>query len=100
MQHQTRPAEHAFQEPGQRLGDLAELREHQGLFLPLGQLLAKLGQALKFAAVFRVVVPVTKQLGRMIADLLEAHQLGQHQAAPLDALRFSSLSSRSRTACS
>ena len=38
-------------------------------------------QALELAAVLRVVVAVAEPLRRVVADLLEAHQVGQHHAA-------------------
>ena len=52
MEHQARPPEDAFEELGERAGDLAELREDERLLLPLGELLAELGQALELAALF------------------------------------------------
>ena len=39
MKHEARSPEDAFEEPGQRLGDLAKLRKDEYLFLPLGQFL-------------------------------------------------------------
>ena len=75
---------------GQRLGHLAELGEDQRLLLPRGDFLADLRQPGELAALVGREAAVAQQLAGMVAELLEPHQVGQHQAAPLhavDALR-------------
>ena len=86
MQHQSRSAKHAFQELGQWLRDLAELREYESFFLSLGQFIAQFGQPLKLAAMLRVVFVLAKHLGGMIADLLETHQVGEYESASLNSV--------------
>ena len=50
------------------------------------QFLADRGQALEFAAMFGRVIAGTKELGGVVADLFELHELGQDKPSPLDAV--------------
>ena len=86
VQHQAGPPEDACQKLGERAGDLAKLCEDQGFLLPLGKLFAKSRQALKLAAVLGVVIAGARDLGRMVADLLQPHELGQNKPAPRHAV--------------
>ena len=71
------------QETRQRFGHFPELGKDEGLFLPRRDLFADLRQPGELAAVFRSELPVAEQLTGVIAQLLESHQIGQHQASPL-----------------
>ena len=87
MQHQAGPSEHRAEERGQRRGHLAELREDQHLLLPGRDHLGELAQPRQLAAVaFASQAPSPSQCDGMVADLLEAHQIREHEAAALDAL--------------
>ena len=86
VKHQAGPPEHALEELCERAGDLAELRENERLLLALAKLLADLGQALELAAVLGRVIAGADKLGWVVADLLELHELGQYEPAPLDAV--------------
>ena len=57
-------------------------------------------QALKLAAVFRRVVARAGQLVRVVADLLELHELGEDEPRRWMPSASSSFLARSRTACS
>jgi hypothetical protein len=78
--------EEAGQEGGQRLGGLAELREHQDLLLLRRHRLDDLSQSRKLAASRLVPGALARPVRGVVADLLEPHQIGEDQAAPLDAL--------------
>ena len=67
------------EQPLQGRNDLLELGEHEKLFLAACDGLADFPQALKFAAVVFVIGAVAQPLRRVIANLLQAHQRGQHQ---------------------
>ena len=84
VEHQSGAAENRRQEAHQRLGNLAKLREDQRLFLARRDLLAEFGQAGELAALIGIEAPVAQELARVVAQLLESHQVGQHDAAPLD----------------
>ena len=86
VEDEPRPPEHARQERRQRVGGLAELGEHQRLLLLGGDRLGDLAQPGQLAASLLVPRAVAEPLRRVIADLLEAHEVGQDQPAPLDAL--------------
>ena len=76
--------ERRAEQPFQRRDDLLELGEHQQLFLTAGDGLGDFAQARKFAAVVFVIGAVAQPLRGMIANLLEAHEQGQHQPPPRD----------------
>ena len=100
VQHQARPAEHGAEERGQRRGHLPELGEDQRLLLARGDLLGDLAQARELAAVLFGPGVVAQPLRGMVADLLEAHQEGEHEAAALDAVGVLQLGRQARrTAC-
>ena len=86
MQDEAGASEHAGEECRQRRGRLLELGEDQRLFLPGGDLLGDVAQARELAAVLFGPGAVAEPLRGMIADLLEPHEEGQHDAAALDAL--------------
>ncbi len=85
VQHESRPAEGLFEEAGQWPGHFAKLREHDQLVLARRDRLAQLSETHELAAVAGLVLAVSEPLRGMIADLLEAHQEGQHDAASFDA---------------
>ena len=87
VEHQPGPTEQRGEEPGQRLGDLAELRENEHLLLPGRDLLGDLRQPAKLAAPVGRVVVRAGHLRGMIADLLQPHELGQNDAPALDPVR-------------
>ena len=87
MEHEPGTAEQARQERGQRLGGLPELREHEHLLLLRRHRLDDLAQPRELAAARLVPRTLAQPVRGVIADLLEAHQIGEHQAAPLDTLR-------------
>ena len=80
MQHQPFTAKNAAQKCRQRLGGFAELGKHQHFFLLGGNHLGQLAQAGKLAAVFGFPGTIAQPLRRVVANLLEAHQRGQHHA--------------------
>src|SRR2546425_789338 len=80
------PPEHARQERRQRVGGLTELGEHQRLLLLGGDRLGDLAQPGQLATSRLVPRAVAEPLRRVIADLLEAHEIREDQPAPLDAL--------------
>ena len=86
VQHEAGPPEHSFEKLGKRAGDLAELGEDERLLLTFGKLFAERSQALKLAAMVRRVVARATKLGRMIADLLELHELGQDEPSAFHAV--------------
>ena len=88
VKHEPGPPEHALEKLGEGAGDLAELGENKRLLLAFAKLFAERGQALKLAALLGRVVAGADQLGRMVADLLELHELGEDEPAPLDAVGF------------
>ena len=69
-----------------RARNLAKLRKNQHLFLALTQLVAELRQTLKLAALRRRKVARADQMVRMVADLLELHELGQDDSPAFDAV--------------
>src|SRR5207249_5080037 len=79
-------AEETAEKPGQRLGRLAELGEHEHLFVLPRHWLDDLAQTRQFAAPGLVPRALAQPVRGMVADLLEPHQVGEHEAAPLDAL--------------
>src|ERR1700693_5985843 len=87
MQNQPFPPEYVAEELGNRLGRLAELREHQHLLLLGGDHLRELAQAREFTAIGFGPGTVAEPLRWMIADLLEAHQERQYDAFAPHALR-------------
>ncbi len=87
VQDRAAAVENARQELRERLGHLAELGEDEHFFLARGDLLGDLSEPLELAAFSGDVVPGTNPLGRMVADLLEAHEKGQDRAAPLNAVQ-------------
>ena len=86
VEHQPGSTEKRGEEPGQRVGDLAELRENEDLLLPGRDLLGDLRQPAKLAAPVGRVVVRAGHLGGMIANLLQPHQLGQDDPPPLDSI--------------
>ena len=84
---EARPSEHALEEERQRLRRLAELGEDQRLLLLVGDDLAQLAQARELPALLGRPRAVPEPLGRMIADLLEAHEIRQDDPPALDARR-------------
>ena len=86
VKHKAGPPEHALEQLCEGAGDLAELRENECLLLALAKLLTDLGQALELAAVLGRVIAAADELGWMVADLLEPHELGEYEPAPLDAV--------------
>ncbi|MPN40804.1 hypothetical protein SDC9_188343 [bioreactor metagenome] len=70
----------------QRFGHFAELRENQEFFLPRRDGLHQFGQTQKFSGIFRRKITIAQILRRMVANLFEAHQIRQNNAAPFDAL--------------
>ncbi len=86
MQDEARAAEDSLEERGQRRGRLAELREHEHLLLFRRDDLRDLTQSGQLAAVGLAPRAIAKPLGRVITDLLEAHQRREHDAATLHPL--------------
>src|SRR5262249_35213984 len=74
VEDQPRAAEGGGEERRQRLGHLAELREHERLLLLGGDDLGDLAQALELAARLGVERAVAEPVRRMVADLLQAHE--------------------------
>ena len=85
MQHQTLATEDGAEKGRQRLGGFAKLGEHQHLFLLGGDHLGQLAQAGELAAVVGAPGAIAQPLRGMVADLLEAHQEGEHHALATDA---------------
>ena len=94
VQHQAGAAEHGAEERGERRGHLAELGEDQHLLLPGGDHLGDLAQARELAAVGFGPGAVAQPLRGMVADLLEAHEEGQHEPPALRCRRPASSCSR------
>ena len=86
VQDQPGAAEYRREEPRQRLGHFPKLGEDQRLLLARRDLLADLPQPRELAALVGLEKPVAQQLAGVVAQLLEAHQVGQHQAAALHAV--------------
>jgi hypothetical protein len=84
VKHEPRPAEHFCKKSGKSGGDFSVLREDEQLFLPGGNLLGKLAQALEFAAVRRAIGTIAEPLGRVIADLLESSEKREDETPPPD----------------
>ena len=63
-----------------------ELREDERLLLPGGDLLHDVAQAQQLAAVGLAPRPIAEPLRGVVANLLQAHQGGQHQPLALDAI--------------
>jgi len=83
VQHEPGAPEHRAEKSGERLGGLAELREHEDLFLLGGDDLGDLAQAREFAAVRLGPRGVAQPLRGVVAELLEAHQERKdHPLAP------------------
>ena len=72
------------QQPFERRDDFLELGEHQQFFLTAGDGLGDFAQAREFTAVVLVVGAVAQPLRGVIANLLEAHEEGEHQSPPRD----------------
>src|SRR5262249_23550149 len=83
----ARPPEDPLQEIRQRTRHLAELGKHQRLLLPAGDLVGDLGEARELATLLRRVRTVAQPVPWAIADLFEAHERREHDAAPLDSAR-------------
>src|SRR5271157_4513982 len=86
VKHKAGPPEHALEQLCEGAGDLAELRENECLLLALAKLFTDLGQALELAALLGGVIAAANDLGWMVADLFEPHELGEYKPAPLDAV--------------
>src|SRR2546422_4762132 len=71
----------------QRLGRLAKLREHEHLLLLRRHRVDDLAQPRELAAARLVPRTFAQPMRGVVADLLEAHEIGEHQTAPLDSLR-------------
>src|ERR1700688_3193776 len=87
MQNQTFPCEYVAEKCGNRLGRLAELREHQHLLLLGANHLRELAQASEFPALGFGPRTVAEPLRRMIADLLKTHQERQYDTLAPHTLR-------------
>ena len=86
VQDEAGPAEHGAEERRQRRGHLPELGEDEHLLLPGGDHLGDLAQPRELAAVLLGPGAVAEPLRGMVADLLEPHQEGEHDAPALDAV--------------
>ena len=95
MEHKAFLSEDLRQEDGERLGHFAELREHEDAVLTRGDLLAELGEPLEFAALLALPDPVARELGGMVADLLELEEGGEYEASSLHAARLAKVSESS-----
>jgi hypothetical protein len=72
----------------ERFGEFAELGEDEGLFAARGDFFAEFGEAGELGAVGGIVVAGLGELVWMVADLFEAHQVGEDETAPLDSGDF------------
>src|SRR5262249_20714287 len=82
----ARPPEHGAEECCERCGRLLELSEDQRLLLARGHDLRDVAKARELAAVLLGPGAVAEPLRGMVANLLEAHEEGQHDASALYAL--------------
>src|ERR1035437_11127926 len=96
MQHEPGPPEHRAEEGRDRRGSLPELGKDERFFLLRGDDLGNLAQAGELAAVSFAPGAVAQTLGRMVANLLEAHEKGQHEAPALNAVALPDARSKFR----
>ena len=71
--------------PFEQIAHLAELGEHQGLIVAEEDVVDQLVEASELAAASGEPRLVGEGLCRMVADLLQTGERGEHDAAPLDA---------------
>ena len=83
MQHEAGPPEHGAQERRQWRRRLLELGEDKRLLLPGGDHLRDVAQTCELAAVLLGPRTVAEPLRGMVADLLQPHEKGQHDASAL-----------------
>ena len=83
VQDEAGPPEHRAQERRQRRGRLLELGEDERLLLPGGDHLGDVAQTRELAAVLLGPGAVAEPLRGMVADLLQPHEEGEHDAPAL-----------------
>ena len=86
MQDEAGPPEHRAEKGREWCGRFLELGEDQRLLLSRGDFLGEVAQARELAAVLFRPCAVAEPLGRVVADLLQPHEQGKDDAAPLYAV--------------